>query len=367
MMAVYARRSVVAKSGNIMKLRLSVTFTLAFVIGLGAALAQDVGESLYQAIRNNDAGALRTLLKAADVNAKDKRGTTPLMMAAAYGSIDAMNILVAAGADVNAKNDFGATALHWCTGDLAKVRLLVDKGADVNARSKMGRTPLLIAASHSGGAPVVELLLAKGAKVSVVDNIFSSPLSVAALANDAATVRLLLDKGATVGPKDMLSSVALMNAAGEGNAEIVKLLLDRGANVNAASPPSFGDVKNGPIALGNLTPLLFAAAFAGPQTIKLLLDAGANVNARDVRGMTPLMLAVASDHPNPRVIRMLVEKGVDPSIKSKNGESALDWAKKYARKCPAPNKQSRRVLHCCREPARVSLRRAAAWAAMRKT
>ena len=133
-----------------------------------------------------------------------------------------------------------------------------------------------------------------------------------------------------MGPKDMLSSIALMNAAGEGNAEIVKMLLDRGANVNAASPPIGGEVKNGPIALGNLTPLLFAAAFAPPETIKLLLDAGADVNARDMRGMTPLMLAVSSDHPDPRVIRMLIAKGADPKIKSKNGESAFDWAKKYS-------------------------------------
>jgi len=320
----------IVKSGKIMQLRRSVTFTLALVISLGAAAAQDAAESFYQAIRQNDPGALGALLKTADVNTKDKRGTTPLMMAAAYSSMAVMNVLVTAGADVNAKNDFGATALHWCAGDLQKVRLLLDKGADVNARSKMGRTPLLIAAAHSGGAPVVELLLAKGAKVAVVDNTFSSPLSVAALAGDAATVRLLLDKGATVGPKDMLSSIALMNAAGEGNAEIVKVLLDRGANVNAASPPALGSVKNGPIALGNLTPLLFAAAFAGPETIELLLDAGANVNARDVRGMTPLMLAVASDHPDPRVIRMLIEKGADPKIKSKNDESTLDWAKKFA-------------------------------------
>src|SRR5258706_11488797 len=225
-----------------------ISLTLVFTIGLGAAVAQDAGEGFYQAIRKNDLGSLRTLLKTADANTKDKRGSTPLMVAAAYGSIDAMTILVAAGADINAKNDFGVTALHWCAGDLAKVRLLVEKGADVNVRSKMGRTPLLIAAAHDGGAPIVDFLLAKGAKVSVVDNTFSSTLSVAALANDAASVRLLLDKGAAAGPKDMLSSLALMNAAGEGNAEIVKTLLDRGVNVNATSPPSFGEVKNGPIA-----------------------------------------------------------------------------------------------------------------------
>src|SRR5450759_2871265 len=140
---------IICKTGNIMTLRRSVIpLTLVLALRIGAATAQDSGESFYQAIRNNDLPALRTLLKTAEVNTKDKRGTTPLMMASAYGSIEAMKVLIAAGADVNTKNDLGATALHWCAGDIDKVRLLMEKGADVNARSKMGRTPLLIAAMH---------------------------------------------------------------------------------------------------------------------------------------------------------------------------------------------------------------------------
>jgi ankyrin repeat protein len=314
-----------------MTLRRSVIpLTLVLALGIGAATAQDAGESFYQAIRNNDLPALRTLLKTVEVNTKDKRGTTPLMMASAYGSIEAMKVLIVAGADVNTKNDLGATALHWCAGDIDKVRLLMEKGADVNARSKMGRTPLLIAAMHDGGSAVVELLLAKGAKVSVVDSTFTSPLSAAASAGDAAAVRLLLEKGAQVGPKDMLSSLALMNAASEDNAEIVGMLLEKGANVNAVAPPSVDSVKNGPVELGSFTPLIIAAPYAGPDTIRLLLEAGANVNAKDVRGMTALMLAVASDHPDPRVVRLLLDKGADPAIKSKNGENAADWAKRFA-------------------------------------
>ena len=45
--------------------------------------------------------------------------------------------------------------------------------------------------------------------------------------------------------------------------------------------------------------------------IKALLDAGANVNASDGRGMTPLMLAVATNHQNPAVIRLLLARGAD--------------------------------------------------------
>ena len=126
-----------------MKLFLSICGAAAFAIPL---MAEDPTAKVFEAIRNNDLSAVKVQLGSGDVNAKDKRGTTPLMYAAAYGSADAVKILIEAGADVNSKNAFDATALMWAVNDLDKVRLLLTKGADVNARSKMGRSPLLMAA-----------------------------------------------------------------------------------------------------------------------------------------------------------------------------------------------------------------------------
>jgi hypothetical protein len=59
------------------------------------------------------------------------------------------------------------------------------------------------------------------------------------------------------------------------------------------------------------------------------LDAGADVNVKDVRGMTPLMLSVATDHPDEKIVRMLLAKGAATDVKSKAGETALDWAAKF--------------------------------------
>jgi ankyrin repeat protein len=305
------------------------------VAGFVTAAAQDSSDRYYQAIRENSLASLGALIKAGDVNAGDKRGSTPLMYAAAYGSLDAMKALIAAGTDVNAKNAFDATALMWCASDLEKVRLLVEHGADVNARSKQGRTPLIIAAAHDGASQIVKLLLDKGADPSAHDGGGTTALSAATGANDSASVRLLLDKGVDVN----LSGVALglgiggqtplMNAASHGNVEVMKLLMAKKADVNAVGIPELGRVKNGPIALGSMTALLSAVAYGGADAVKLLLDAGADPNAKDVRGMTPLMLAVATDRPDPRVVRMLIEKGANPQIKSKDGESTIDWAKKY--------------------------------------
>src|SRR5262249_18346184 len=57
--------------------------------------------------------------------------------------------------------------------------------------------------------------------------------------------------------------------------------------------------------------------------------AGADVNAKDVRGMTPLMLAAATDHASPEIVQLLLAKGADPNIKSAAGETAVDWARKF--------------------------------------
>ena len=308
------------------------------VLGALTAAAQEPSDRFYQAIRNNDLTSLRDLVKTSDVNSKDQRESTPLMYAAAYGSIDAMQLLLGAGADVNAKNTFDVTALMWCANDFAKVRLLVEKGANVNVRSKQGRTPLLIAAAHDGNSQTVKLLIDKGADVSVRDHSVdgsrsrkfeSSALLDATDANDTASVRLLIEKGADVNAKNLIGDTPLMNAAGHGNLEVMKMLLAKGADVNAVDAAEGLRVKNGPIALGSYTPLLFAVTYGGEDAVKLLLDAGAKVNVQDARGMTPLMMAIATDRVNVRVVRLLLDKGADLKIKSKDGETAVDWAKKF--------------------------------------
>jgi ankyrin repeat protein len=307
---------------------LSALFVLAF--GVVSAFAQNPSDAFYQAIRSNDLLTLRSLLKTSDVNLKDQKETTPLMYAAAFGSVDAMKILVDAGADVNAKNALAVSPILWCAGDLQKVRLLVSKGADVNARSKQGQTALLIAASHDGASDIVKLLLDKGADVSARGFMNTTTLLSATYANDTAIVTLLLQKGVDVNAKDVTGETALMNAASYGNVEVTRMLLAKGADVNAVSVAEGQQMKNGLLAIASLTPLLLAVAYGGPDEVKVLLDAGAKVNAVDVRGMTPLMLAIGTDRADARVVKLLLAKGADAGIKSKNGETAADWAKKFS-------------------------------------
>jgi ankyrin repeat protein len=173
------------------------------------------------------------------------------MYAVLYGDADAVRLLLENGADPNARNDAGATALMWAVDHLESTRLLLERGADVNVRSTDGRTAIGLAAGRAGSADIVTLLLDRGAKLA------GEPVLVSAGdASDAAMLHLLLDRGAdtTLLPNDLgvrrdcagcatlLLPVAgrsnltraLLGAARYGNASAAQTLLDRGAEPSPA-------------------------------------------------------------------------------------------------------------------------------------
>ena len=291
---------------------------------------------IYNAVRTNDISRLKKILDGgltADV--KDERGTTPLMYAGSIGSLNAVRLLLAAGADPNAKDGFGVSPLTYAVRDLAKVRLLLEAGARASGRSKQEQPTLLVAAANPGSIEIVRLLVANGADPKERGPFGRNALIVAADANDLEMVGFFLEKGLEVNATnrtDKLGHTALMAASGQTNADIVRLLLEKGADVNAATtadPENTGRRGRGPLALKGETALMLAAPYGSPELLRLMLRAGANVNARDGRGMTPLMLAVAAENQDPRVVKMLLDAGAERGVASIAGETAFDWACKY--------------------------------------
>ena len=174
--------------------------------------------------------------------------------------------------------------------------------------SQLGRTPLIVAASANGTADVVRLLLARGADVNAADASGVTPLIAAANVDNVDVANLLLARGADAHATARTGqpATALMGAAVNGNAELVRALLARKPDLAVVSADRTATVKNGPVRFGNLTALHAAVTGGNPDVVELLLRAGAPVDALDVRGMTPLMWAVATDRPEPRIVRLLL-------------------------------------------------------------
>ncbi len=123
---------------------------------------------------------------------------TPLMHATLYASSESVKLLLDHGADPNATDSDGLTALMLAVSNLAKVRLLLERGAQVDAKSKLGRTPLLMASAYAGNAGVVRALLDAGADIHYADGAGWTSIAVAARTGDLELLQTLLASGADV-------------------------------------------------------------------------------------------------------------------------------------------------------------------------
>ena len=273
--------------------------------------------SLITAVRSGSRAAMAPLVAANRdlVTAADPAGSTLLHHAAGFGAVDTLTMLLDSGADVNAKNRRGSTPLHWAIPDEAKVRLLLSRGANVNAKQVEGRTPLYQAASMGNGLAIIRLLLASGADPNIAIAIGRTPLMAAAGRGDLETMRVLVEAKAQVDVRNGAGETALILAAGDGNPQAVQFLLDRGADARVRT-------KRNETALGN------ASTAGNEATVRMLLDHGAEVNVRNVRGYSPLLLAASSDAIPEGVVKMLLAKGADTSVTGDYDETARDLAAK---------------------------------------
>ena len=268
------------------------------------------------------------LADGANVNARDEDGFTPLHVAALFGKMASVQALLAGGADVNAQTEDGVTPLHQAMlfGNMASVQALLAGGADVNVRDKDGATPLHVAAAL-GNAAAIRALLAGGADVNARGEDGVTPLHTAVFRK---TLLAMLEADAD-GSRNELSRVLSketgLNTLNENDREIfaaflksgaddltdtVRALLAGGANVDARDDDG-------------TTPLHLAATSGDAAAIRALLTGGANVNARDKDGFTPLH-GVGLSGDDVAAIRALLAGGADVNARGEDGVTPLHTA-----------------------------------------
>lgn len=195
---------------------------------------------LHDAVKGDDLQRVRTLISGgANVNELDLFGT-PLHMAVARGSVKIADVLIGAGADLEAKagdNQYEGHPLHTAAAanQVTVADLLVEHGAKVDARDSQGRTPLLVAAAY-GHVRIAELLLKSGADPLAEDSRYHrTPIHAASVAGKVEVVMLMLSAGVSINLRNSHSGeTPLMDAVREENIDLVEFLLVNGADPNIA-------------------------------------------------------------------------------------------------------------------------------------
>ena len=209
------------------------------------------------------------------------------------------------------KDFAGWTPLHRAAhrGYKEIVELLLAKGVDVNAKDKEGKTPL-DAAIYGKNPQTADLLRKHGGKSGAE---FSIQAAIAV--GNIEAVKQHLAAGSDVNAKNSDDWTPLQIAADKGHKEIAELLIDKGADVNAKGDFSW-------------TPLHYTAYEGKKEITELLIAKGADLNAKDEDGNTPLhwaTMSVVGDKKR-EVAKLLITNGADVNVKRDDGKTPLDMA-----------------------------------------
>ena len=283
--------------------------------------ALDTLHRWFEAAKQGDAETLQELAPYLHVDSKTFHGKkTALHLAVRSGSLAAVEVLLAAGADPNIATPLEEQQpLHLAAGIKAAgdavpiIKALLAAGAAPDAGNWDGRTPAHVAAS-SGRVEALAALLDAGVPVDSETHVVyddGEPATLLCLAcqsgstNAAQVVRLLLQRGAAVNSVQQPAVSPLQEAVHERSLDVMDLLLEAGAVVDARDPRG-------------RTPLMCCSFIDGAAR---LLAAGADPNAAEQDGNTAMH--PAAEECKPTLVRLLAAWGADPLCTNKRGQRPM--------------------------------------------
>lgn len=249
---------------------------------------------------------------AAGLSLQATGGDSRLLDAVRGDNRAAVATALADGAEVNAREGDGSTALAWAAmrSNVEIARLLLEKGADPNLANELGIGPLALA-TRNGSPALASLLLERGADADLARENGETALMTAARLGQIDVMRMLLDHGADPNAREKkFGQTPLMWAA--GHPEAVRLLLERGADPRLVTkqweveytiyiPTTFTLGKTGIPwnnegeyvgKKGGQNALFFAVQARDLESARALADAGVDVNESAADGTTPLLLSL---------------------------------------------------------------------------
>lgn len=268
---------------------------------------------LLESLSQNSAKIMQMIINKVDKKLINDSldGKTPLIIAVGNSYIDTAKILIENGANINAVDFEGWSALSYVVnnGDIEIAKLLLENKAKIKGELLLAiKSP--IAESR---IDMIKLLIDNKANINYSDDDGFTPLNIAIESGDMELTKFLITNGANVNSL-MQDGVSLIGyAIAQNNMDLLQILIENGANVNYTGGDSWAN-----------TPLQTASRLGLDNVVRILLTRNADINAVDMNGNTALHTAALNSQLS--IVKLLLEKNPNLDIQNKVGNTALHLA-----------------------------------------